>query len=57
VLPHDRVLKDVWGPPYVGQAHDVRLYMAQLRRKLEANAARPHYRLTEPGLGYRLAAE
>lgn len=57
VLTHDQLLKDVWGPPYVGQSHYVRVYMAQLRRKLEENAARPRYLLTEPGVGYRLAAE
>jgi two-component system KDP operon response regulator KdpE len=57
VLTHDQLLKDVWGPPYVGQSHYVRVYMAQLRRKLEENPARPRYLLTEPGVGYRLAAD
>ena len=57
VVTHDQLLKEVWGPPYVGQSHYVRVYMAQLRRKLEDNAARPRYLLTEPGVGYRLAAE
>lgn len=57
VVTHDQLLKEVWGPPYVGQSHYVRVYMAQLRRKLEENAARPRYLLTEPGVGYRLAAE
>jgi two-component system KDP operon response regulator KdpE len=57
VLTHDQLLKDVWGPPYVGQSHYVRVYMAQLRRKLEENSARPRYLLTEPGVGYRLGAE
>ena len=57
VVTHDQLLKDVWGPPYVGQSHYVRVYMAQLRRKLEENAARPRYLLTEPGVGYRLAVE
>ncbi len=57
VVTHDQLLKEVWGPPYVGQSHYVRVYMAQLRRKLEENAARPRYMLTEPGVGYRLAAE
>jgi two-component system KDP operon response regulator KdpE len=41
----------------VGQSHYVRVYMAQLRRKLEENPARPRYMLTEPGVGYRLDAE
>ena len=57
VLTHDQLLKEVWGPPYVGQSHYVRVYMAQLRRKLEQEPARPRYLLTEPGVGYRLAEE
>ncbi|HET8579049.1 MAG TPA: response regulator [Methylomirabilota bacterium] len=57
VLTHRQLLKDVWGPPYAEQAHYLRVYMAQLRRKLEADPARPRYLLTEPGVGYRLAAE
>lgn len=57
VLTHGQLLKEVWGPPYADQAHYLRVYMAQLRRKLEADPARPRYLLTEPGVGYRLAAE
>jgi two-component system KDP operon response regulator KdpE len=57
VLTHRQLLIEVWGPPYADQAHYLRVYMAQLRRKLEAVPARPHYILTEPGVGYRLAAE
>ncbi len=57
VLTHQQLLRDVWGPPYTDQAHYLRVYMAQLRRKLEADSARPRYLLTEPGVGYRLAAE
>ncbi len=57
VLTHDQLLRDVWGPPYVGQTHYVRVYMAQLRRKLEDDAARPRYLLTELGVGYRLAGD
>ena len=57
VLTHHQLLKEVWGPPYTEQAHYLRVYMAQLRRKLEADPARPRYLLTEPGVGYRLAAE
>jgi two-component system KDP operon response regulator KdpE len=57
VLTHRQLLKEVWGPPYLEQAHYLRVYMAQLRRKLEADPARPRYLLTEPGVGYRLAAE
>ena len=48
---------EVWGPAYVEQTHYLRVYMAQLRHKLEAEPARPRYLLTEPGVGYRLAAE
>ena len=57
VMTHEQLLKEVWGPPYAGQAHYLRVYMAQLRRKLERDSARPRYLLTEPGVGYRLAAE
>jgi len=57
VVTHDQLLKEVWGPPYVGQSHYVRVYMAQLRRKLEEDAARPRFLLTEPGVGYRLAPD
>jgi two-component system KDP operon response regulator KdpE len=57
VVTHDQLLREVWGPPYVGQSHYVRVHMAQIRRKLEENSARPRYLLTEPGVGYRLAAE
>ena len=57
VLTHHQLLKEVWGPPYTEQAHYLRVYMAQLRRKLETDPARPRYLLTEPGVGYRLAAE
>ncbi len=57
VLTHRQLLTDVWGPSHVDQAHYLRVYMAQLRRKLEADPTRPRYLLTEPGVGYRLAAE
>jgi len=57
VLTHRHLLLEVWGPPYADQAHYLRVYMAQLRRKLEADPARPRYLLTELGVGYRLAAE
>jgi two-component system KDP operon response regulator KdpE len=56
VLTHRQLLKDVWGPPHIEHAHYLRIYMAQLRRKLEEDAAQPRYLLTEPGVGYRLAA-
>jgi len=57
VLTHRQLLIEVWGPPYADQAHYLRVYMAQLRRKLEKDPARPRYLLTEPGVGYRLAAD
>jgi len=57
VLSHRQLLKEVWGPAQTEQAHYLRVYMAQLRRKLEHDPARPRYILTEPGVGYRLAAE
>ncbi len=57
VVTHRQLLKDVWGPLHTAEAHYVRVYMAQLRRKLESNPARPRYLLTEPGVGYRLAEE
>jgi two-component system KDP operon response regulator KdpE len=56
VVTHQQLLREVWGPSH-DQAHYVRVYMAHLRHKLEAEPARPRYLLTEPGVGYRLAAE
>jgi two-component system KDP operon response regulator KdpE len=57
VLTHRQLLKDVWGATYANQSHYVRVYMAQLRQKIEADPARPRLLLTEPGVGYRLRAE
>jgi two-component system KDP operon response regulator KdpE len=57
VVTHQQLLRDVWGPGHDAQAHYVRVYMAHLRHKLEAEPARPRYLLTEPGVGYRLAGE
>jgi two-component system KDP operon response regulator KdpE len=57
VVTHPQLLREVWGPGHDAQAHYVRVYMAHLRHKLEAEPARPRYLLTEPGVGYRLAAE
>jgi two-component system, OmpR family, KDP operon response regulator KdpE len=51
-----QLLQDVWGPSYGTETHYLRVYMAQLRRKLEPDPARPLYLLTEPGMGYRLVA-
>jgi two-component system KDP operon response regulator KdpE len=50
-----QVLQEVWGPGYGAETHYLRVYMAQLRRKLEPDPARPCCLLTEPGMGYRLA--
>jgi len=57
VVTHQQLLRDVWGPSHEEQSHYVRVYMAHLRHKLEAEPARPRYLLTEPGVGYRLASE
>jgi two-component system KDP operon response regulator KdpE len=57
VVTHQQLLREVWGPSHDEQAHYVRVYMGHLRHKLEAEPARPRYLLTEPGVGYRLAAE
>lgn len=54
VLTHRQLLKEVWGPNYVSQTQYLRVYMAQLRHKLELDPARPRYLVTEPGVGYRL---
>jgi two-component system KDP operon response regulator KdpE len=55
VVTHRQLLADVWGPEYTEHTHYLRLYMAQLRSKLEADPADPERLLTEPGVGYRLA--
>jgi two-component system KDP operon response regulator KdpE len=57
VLTHRQLLKDVWGPGYVDRSHYLRVHMAGLRHKIEADPARPRFLLTEAGVGYRLAAE
>ena len=56
VLTHRQILKEVWGPNYVDQTHYLRVYMAHLREKIEANASEPELLITEPGIGYRLVA-
>ncbi len=57
VLTHRHLLREVWGPSYVDQSHYLRIYMKQLRHKLEQDPARPRFLLTETGVGYRLASE
>lgn len=54
VLTHRHLLREVWGPNQAGQTHYLRVYMAHLRNKLEANPAQPELFLTESGIGYRL---
>jgi two-component system KDP operon response regulator KdpE len=56
VITHRQLLKEVWGPDSVFETQYLRVYMAQLRRKIEADPARPRFLLTEPGVGYRLAS-
>jgi len=53
LLGQQYLLKEVWGPGYADAAGNLRLYMAQLRRKLEPDPAQPRWLLTEPGMGYR----
>ena len=48
-----QLLQEVWGPKYEEEANYLRVYMAQIRRKLEPDPARPRYFITEPGMGYR----
>jgi len=57
VLTHRQILKEVWGPAYAGQSHYVRVRMAELRKKIEGDGARPKLFVTEPGVGYRIRAE
>jgi two-component system, OmpR family, KDP operon response regulator KdpE len=54
VATHRQLLEEVWGANYAGQTHYLRVYMAQLRHKLEPDPARPRLLATEPGVGYRL---
>ena len=57
VITHRHLLRDVWGPSHVEQSHYLRIYMGQLRHKLEDDPARPRHLLTETGVGYRLTSE
>lgn len=57
VLTHQQLLKEEWGQTDSQESHNLRVHVAQLRRKLEADTARPRYLLTEPGVGYRLRDE
>jgi two-component system KDP operon response regulator KdpE len=53
VLTHRQLLKEVWGPSHVEQSQYLRVYMTQLRHKIEKNPARPKFLSNEPGIGYR----
>ena len=57
LLSQRQLLQEVWGPGYADATGNLRLYMAQLRRKLEPDPARPRWLLTEPGMGYRFQPE
>lgn len=57
VVTRHQLLHEVWGPSYVTETHYLRVYMAQLRHKLEEDPARPRYLITEAGVGYRLKVE
>ena len=57
VLTHRQLLREVWGPGSADETHYLRVYMAQLRHKLEDDPARPHHLLTETGVGYRLKVD
>jgi len=57
VLTHKQILEEVWGPAYVDELHYLRVYMGQLRHKLEPDPTRPRLLRTESGVGYRLMAE
>jgi two-component system KDP operon response regulator KdpE len=54
LLTHPTILREVWGPRYGDESHYLHVYVSQLRRKIEADPARPRFLLTEPGAGYRL---
>ncbi len=57
VVTHRQLLKEVWGPAYAEESQYLRVYMTQLRHKLEADPARPRYLTTELGVGYRLKVD
>jgi len=54
VVTHSQLLKEVWGPSYTKETQYLRVYMTQLRHKLELDPARPRFLINEPGIGYRL---
>lgn len=56
LITQRQLLQEVWGPTYAEQTHYLRVFMAQIRRKLEPDPSRPRYFITEPGMGYRFEA-
>jgi len=56
LVPQQQLLHEVWGPAYGKETHYLRVYMANLRRKLELDPSRPRHLITEPGMGYRFVA-
>ena len=56
LVPQRRLLQEVWGPEYEKETNYLRVFMAQIRRKLEPNPSHPRYFITEPGMGYRFEA-
>ncbi|HEY1821511.1 MAG TPA: response regulator [Trebonia sp.] len=56
LITQKQLLQDVWGPAYGSESNYLRVYVAQLRRKLEQEPSRPRFLLTEPGMGYRFQA-
>lgn len=57
VLTHRQLLKNIWGSEYQEETHYLRVYIGQLRHKIEPDPTRPRYIITEPGVGYRLMAK
>jgi two-component system KDP operon response regulator KdpE len=57
VLTHGQLLREVWGSTEVEKTGPLRVYIAYLREKLEANPAKPQLLTTEPGVGYRLVVK
>jgi two-component system KDP operon response regulator KdpE len=54
VLTHRQLLREIWGPNAIDEVHYLRVHMGTLRRKIEADPARPQWLLTEAGVGYRM---
>jgi two-component system KDP operon response regulator KdpE len=54
MLTHKQILKDVWGTAHVGDMQYLRVYVSQVREKVEPDPANPVYIITEPGIGYRM---